>query len=81
VRLNYYYISSLTRGIQNPFWQEPERKQKPIPGAEFGKETVAEHAGGQNGSHIMVLRLGQAPLRLAEAWSGSGQASLRLWSG
>jgi hypothetical protein len=31
-------------------------EQKPIPGAKFSMETVAEHAGGQNGSHIMVRR-------------------------
>jgi hypothetical protein len=75
VRLNYYYTSSLTRGIQNLLRQEPVREQKRIPG----------HAGGQNRSHIMDAQLTQAcsgcsgcswcsgMLRLAQACSPSAQ--------
>jgi hypothetical protein len=65
-------ISSLTRGIQNLLRQEPEREQKLIPGAKFGKETVAEHAGGQNGSHIMVRRPDSGVLRMLSAQPRSG---------
>jgi len=70
VRLNYYYISSLTRGIQNLLRQEPEREQKPIPGAKFVKETVAGYVGGQNGSHIMVRRPDSGVLRMLRLCSG-----------
>jgi hypothetical protein len=67
IRLNYYYISSLTRGIQNLFWQESKREQKPIPRAKFGKEAIAEYTGGQNRSYIIVLRRAQACLGFASA--------------
>ena len=77
MRLNNYCISSLTRGIQNLLQQEPKREQKLISGAEFGKETVAGHAGGQNGSHIMVRRPDSGVLRMLRPCS----ALLRLCSG
>jgi hypothetical protein len=78
VRLDYYYISSLTRGIQNLLRQEPEREQKPIPGAKFDKETIAGHVGGQNGSYIIVRRRDSGVLRILRLCSSSAQALLRL---
>jgi hypothetical protein len=71
VRLDYYYISSLTRGIQNLLRQEPEREQKPIPGAKFDKETIAGHVGGQNGSYMIVRRPDSGVLRILRLCSSS----------
>ena len=69
VRLDYYYISSLTRGIQNLLRQEPEREQKPIPGTKFDKETIAGHVGDQNGSYIIVHRPDSGVLRILSSCS------------
>ena len=78
--LDYYHMSSLTRGIQNLLWQEPEREQKPIPGARFGKETVAEYIEGQNGPHIIVRRPDSGVLRMLRFRSGSLRlAQALLW--
>jgi hypothetical protein len=74
VRLDYYYISSLTRGIQNLLRQEPEREQKPIPGTKFDKETIAGHVGGQNWSYIIVRRPDSGVLRILRLCSSSAQA-------
>jgi hypothetical protein len=60
----------LTRGIQGLFRQEPEIEQKSIPGVEFGKETVAKHAGGQNRFHVMVRKPDSGVLRMLGLCSG-----------
>jgi len=54
----------LKRGIQNLLGQEPEREQKPNPRVEFGRETVAGYARGQNGSHVMVRKPDSGVLRM-----------------
>jgi hypothetical protein len=56
-------------------------EQKPIPGAKFSMETVAEHAGGQNGSHIMVRRPDSDMLRLCSGSAQGCSGVLRLCSG
>jgi hypothetical protein len=57
--------------------RSPAREQKPISVAKFGKEAVAEHAEGQNGSHIMVRRLDSRVLRLAQALLRHAHPQLR----
>jgi len=55
-------------------WQKLKREQKLIPGAKFGKQTIAGHIGGQNGSYIKVRRPDLGVLRMLRLCLGSAPA-------